>query len=182
MYERARVKEGYYIPDTVSVVYPLKVQDKAVYDDGGNKAGLHVNVNIRLMRVAGIWDFNAQKYQSSAYAAETDVKKILGFAERGGVYGYYDASTAKIVDVELGTPEIAYLKYWNYRNGTSDELLVPSLVFPIVKMPDDPNFYRKSVIIPLAKELLDAQNGGPVNIMPMPLSEPAVAPVPVMQK
>ena len=75
--------------------------------------------------------------------------------------------------MELGTPTLSYVKVWMYDQPSyvGYELLVPSLVFPIVKQPENGYLYRTSVIVPLTKEVLDSDQNfsGPI---PMPL--PAV--------
>jgi hypothetical protein len=66
--------------------------------------------------------------------------------------------------IEVGTPTRQYVLYSNFSNNQANFLLVPSLIFPITKTPDDQNyFYQKNIVVPLAKELLDQR------ITPLPM-------------
>ena len=160
-----------YIPEIASVVYPLILDGKQVYDEGGSPAGLVVNVNIRAKKASGIQELAVQKYQSSAYQGETNVDRILKLAETGDFRQiYYGMETGQNTEViELGTPTKSLLKIWQYKNGSSEELYVPALVFPVISAPKNPGdygyYYKTNVIIPLAKEILDSNNNG--GIIPM---------------
>ncbi|MGE5297953.1 MAG: hypothetical protein ACM3KM_02220, partial [Acidobacteriaceae bacterium] len=165
MYDRNPA--GAYVPETITVVYPLQIQDQTLYDEGGNKSGLNVSINVRNKKVISVYDLAVPNFQSSQYDAETDSAKLLKIAEKGGMYGYVQPNAKKFVDIELGTPKIELVRMWNYKNNQSEELLIPSLIFPITKLPDsDPYFYRNSVTVPLIKEILDKDNGNPI-ITPM---------------
>jgi hypothetical protein len=160
-------KSMVYWPDSISVVYPYKVAGQEVYDESGNKSGLNVQVSVRSHKVTGVWNLSTQNYQASSYDAETDSGRILKVAENGGLYGYYGDPSGKTIEVELGTPKLQYVQMWDYQMNTSQQLLVPSLVFPVTKQASDGDFYRKSVVVPLIKSILDRdQNfGGPIKIM-----------------
>jgi len=169
-YDQTTNKNDAYVPDILQVTYPLQIEGSDVYDESGNKAGLVINVNVRYKKVSGFWNLVAQTYEQSLYEAETDEATILKVAERGGVYGWQWDGADK-VEVGLGTPTKQYIKMWNYRPvmTESDELYVPALVFPILDNPNNIDIYRKAVVVPLAKDLLQVDNG-----FPMPLAEPAV--------
>ncbi len=181
-YEASTDKMNYWIPDVMNVVYPLNIDGQAVYDENGNPTGLNVSVRYSPeVRVSSVWDLTSQNYQSSSYEAESDVKRIMGLVEKGGFrnYYYFEDAAAKTIEVELGTPEISMVKLWNYKDGMNEELLVPALIFPVTKQPaPNPNYWiRKTVVIPLVKEILDNENGGgPIRIMPADAgaTEPAV--------
>ncbi len=156
-----------YLPEYITVLYPLIVKDKPVYHEGGSKNGLNTTVNINKMKASGVWDLNSQTYESSSYPAETDAKKILENAKKGGFNWYwyhYPEEKAKVVELELDTPQEVYLKIWNYEDNTNEELLIPALLFPITeesKNNVDPYFYRENVIVPLVEDILDAEDSTP---------------------
>jgi len=160
-----------FIPDIASVVYPLILDGKQVYDEGGSPSGLVVNVNIRAKKASGIQELAVQKYQASAYQGETNVDRILKLAETGDFRQiYYGMETGENTEViELGTPTKSLLKIWQYKNGSSEELYVPALVFPVISAPKNPGNYgyynKTNVIIPLAKEILDSNNNGGITPM-----------------
>ncbi len=182
-YERVNDKSQAYIPDVVTVIYPLTIRGGIVYDEGGNPNGLMVTVNVRVKKVSNVGEITSNRFDASGYATETDVARLLKLAEQGGWRGGYGypmplaesgMPTPKTETIELGTPEVAYVKIWQYQNGQNNELLVPSLVFPITKKPTSGYFYQNSVIVPLIKEILDQQaNDTPVRIMDPAVSTPA---------
>src|SRR3989338_8686782 len=158
-YELAADQSMIYIPDAVTVVYPLRINGQDIFDESGNPTGLGVNVNVRGRRVSGLWELNSQRYDASAYQNETDTSRILEIAERGGFRNYYyEDPSGTTAEVELGTPTLSYVKVWMYDQPSyvGYELMVPSLVFPIVKQPENGYLYRTSVIVPLTKEVLDS--------------------------
>jgi len=184
-YELAADKSQIWIPDMVSVVYPLMLNGQVVHDEQGNPSGMNVAVRISPeLAVSSVYDLTTQNYQSSSYDAETDVSRVMGLVAKGGFRNYnYTEKGAKTVDIELGTPEVSLVRLWNYKNGLNEELLVPSLIFPVIKAPTAEEvgpygWYRTSVVIPLVKELLDNENGdGGIRPMIMeddPAADPAV--------
>ncbi|MCX6738124.1 MAG: hypothetical protein NTY11_01755 [Candidatus Parcubacteria bacterium] len=159
-----------YISENISITYPLIINGMGVYDSSGYKQGMTVSVNIPEMQVTDVYNLTTQKYDSSNYEAETDFNKILDVAKNGGIYrGYnmgYVNEQGKVVELEIGAPKKAYMTFYNYSEGKSEELLVPALLFPILEKPKDAYFYQDNIIVPLAKELLEADNGTPT---PIPL-------------
>ncbi len=169
---RASDPSQIWIPDVSNVVYPLKVNGQEVYDQYGNKTGLTVSVNVRVKKVSGLYDLNEQKFQASTYAAETDADKLIKLAEQGGFnYGYpmplmEEANNNVITqEVSLGSPTLALVKYYSYKDGKNEELLIPSLVFPVTSQIKEPfYYYNQSVVIPLVSEVISGFDG-PVKIM-----------------
>lgn len=150
-----------YVPDMLSVVYPQKLNGSVVYDMSGNDRGITVNVDIRNNKISGVWGISSQNYESSSYAAETDSKKILAVAERGGLYGstWVDPN-AEVVEIDLGTPKKVYLAVW--MNDGSGEVTVPALYFPVSNASDKKGiYYQKAIVVPLAKDLLQSYEPGP---------------------
>ncbi len=163
-YERSPSKENYYIPEVISVVYPLKVFGKEIYDQRGSYSGLRVSINVRHSRVSGLYGLEEIEFQSSKYEAETDKNKIIDIVKKGGV-NTYQPEDGKVLDIVLGSPTISYVRTWNYSDGDNSELFVPSLVFPVLEVPDGVYFYKKVVIVPLIKEMLENVN----NFIPSPI-------------
>jgi len=174
-----------YANDIISVIYPLLINGEKVYEESGQLYGLYVGVNIRENKVASIWNYTSQDYLSSEYEAETDFSRIVKFAEQGGRYRrYWNVEGEEEKEIKLGTPEIFYVKIWQYANNENNELLVPAMIFPIIDRPE--GFYMQNVIVPLSKEILDeAERQGdnePV-IRPMPgiLEDSDVESAPVLK-
>lgn len=146
-----------YVSEVSSVVYPLKINRQIVYDDAFS-AGMVVEVNNRDQKVNAVRNIYSQKYESSDYEAEQDTAKIISLAEKGGTNGNYESpEAARTVDVELGTPTVELIATWNYdpEKRASESMFVPSYVFPVIKAAEDQNFWRKNVIVPVPKELLE---------------------------
>lgn len=175
-FEQAPDKANYYFPETISVVYPLILEGKPVLDEGGNKYGINVSVNVREKKASGVWNLASQNYDASMYDILTDQKEILEMAKYGGgSYSPYPIMreggevNAQVKEIELGTPEIGLVRMYVYKDNQSDELMVPSLVFPIIKN-DAQNMWQRNIIVPLVKEIIDLRKnnggyGGPITIM-----------------
>lgn len=157
-YNQMENKADYYLPEMMTVVYPLLIDGKVVYDEGGMESGLRVSVNIRQKLVSNAYGLSSRQYESSMYETETNFKNILVFAERGGWnrrYNYYMPEESKTLDIEIGTPEITYVNMWRYNGMESNEIIVPALVFPVLNVPDGAWVYEKNIVVPLAVDLLN---------------------------
>jgi hypothetical protein len=168
-FERSQDKANYYIPDSVSVVYPLQLEGQTVLDEGGNRTGLYVSVDVRHRRVSNVSELTSQRYEKSLYEGETDQNRLVALAERGGWRSYYPLADAgvqgqKIVNLDLGTPTIGLMRLWHYTVPVSQELYVPALVFPVTNRPVTPGYFPKQVAIPLVKEVLSMPDA-PVTLM-----------------
>ncbi len=181
-----------WIPDTLTVQYPLLVDGKEVWEQGGyERSGPSVNINIRTMKVSSFYGLQTQNYQSSNYAAETDKERLMKFALQGDLWsqGNYPVENFQVkeVEVKLGTPSVQYMRYWKYDGNQSIELLVPALVFPVLETSaTDGSFYKSAVVIPLVKEILDSVTSEVGDgVVPPPTilkSEPATEPAPAVRE
>ena len=169
-----------YYSDSMQVLYPLLVNGKEVYQSGGSKVGLSVEVNIRYKKVANVYGLDTQNYQASSYAAITDVSKLISLAEEGQssqviYYGGTISGVAKeptssnAQKIDLGTPVNAYVQLYQYDNatGVNNQFLVPALVFPVITKTSN---VSNAVVVPLVQDFL--QDNAPVHI----LNEEAVPP------
>ncbi|MBX4211176.1 MAG: hypothetical protein KW806_00025 [Candidatus Yanofskybacteria bacterium] len=167
-YERmsAADRTQFYIPESVSVVFPQLIDGETVYEEGGATTGLMVPINVRNHRADGVWNLSSQKYEGSSYTAVTDVNKVMAAVEKGNFRNYPQpelSGNAVVKEIEVGTPIKGYVRIWNYDGGKNNELLVPSLMFPVTKIPaDELYFWQRYVVIPLAQELLDQPVDGGV--------------------
>ena len=161
-----------YVPDYISLVYPLLIDGKFVYEQSGTKFGVRVGINIREKKVSGIYNLSLQEYESSMYETETDFSRILEIAEKGGMNRYYYWSEGQSQKVEIGTPSQEYLVIWKYdqEKQTNQMLIVPALIFTITKIPAEGYYYQKNIIVPLVKELLEENQDKPY---PVPLMKDA---------
>lgn len=164
-YDRASDKSTVYIPDTVSLTYPLVIDGKSVYEEYGAPKGLMLSIDIRSKRVSDFSGMEKLDFLASDYAADTDFEHMKSLAEKGGRYTpSYQTGSGKTVDVSLGTPTLSYVHLSEYKDGKSSEYLVPALVFPVTSTPKEGEYFQKTVTIPLVKDFQTTQNSG---IMPM---------------
>ena len=194
-YAQTEDKANFYFPEQVSVKYPLVVDGKRVFEQYGDPMGMMVSVDIKERRAAGVFNILTQVYSRSAYPAESDTKRIIAIAEKVGLTPWYgslvkeDGSPVKTVEVGLGTPEEGFMRYWQQNDTISNELLVPSLIFPV--MMDAPGGYTGSrfIVVPRVLDILDELErnnqgmggGGPIRIMPMDESVPTPVQEPIMK-
>lgn len=177
-YDFAEDKENYYIPDTISVVYPLKLEGKEVSDDYGNSIGITVDVNVRYKKMAGIQGIALNDFQASNYNLETDKERIMKFAKQGGLWsGYMPYGNLKETNITLGTPSMGLVSNWKYNaeTGRGEDFYVPALIFPITSKSEDVYYNRKTVSVPLLKEILDQAEANDGGIYPRPLLEASSA-------
>lgn len=157
-YERTTNKQFAYVPDTLSIIYPLKISGNEIYDEGGNKSGLYVSVNLRTNRVSNVGELSSQLYNSSDYETEQDTAKLTQMAEQGGFHSYlpYAAeANVKTQELKLGTPILAFVRMWQPLSGTTRELMVPSLIFPVTQ--SGPGYYPQNIVVPVIREVLNSQ-------------------------
>lgn len=171
MYANAPAVEraSFYIPEQIQIVYPLILDGKKVYDEGGGVYGLNVYIDARSKRVVSVSDIVTKQFERSSYQGVTDKGQILKVAQKGGFRNYtYEDANAKTVKLELDTPTVQTVKMWysndNYNNST--ELYVPALVFP-VKNWKESNYWRQNVYVPLVQDILNSENQS--NPVPIPL-------------
>lgn len=173
-YDAAEDKNNFYIPEYASVVYPLLINNEPVRDQGGNYAGIRVNINLLQKAVTGLHGLTPFRYEASAYTLETSAERIIRIAETGGQGGmFFNGSETGATEIRLGTPTKSYVQTYRYQNNRSEELLVPALVFPITN-PEAFGYYgQRSVIVPLVQEMLTEleqrymPGDGGVGIMPL---------------
>jgi hypothetical protein len=172
-YARSSVKESFYIPDTVSVVYPLKIEGRNVYEEYGQTFGLTIEVDMREKKVSSVFNLFYQHYESSSYSTENNKDIILKMVSQGGMYpdySYYEeGADVKEVTVEIGTPSLEMVKLWHYDNEKmiGSEIYVPAYVFPIISGGEEPYFYKKNIVIPAVKDFFETNR----YIVPLTVSE-----------
>lgn len=157
-----------YVPEEIAVIYPLIVDGKSVYESYGEINGLGVNYDARNRKISSMYNLMTHNYQASAYEAETDINKILEVAKNidGTMPMRGDSEvTFKKVEIELDTPFLSYENLWKYESNQSAEYLVPCLVFPVKDNAELAYYSRKRVIVPLIKDFLNQNYGGPITIM-----------------
>lgn len=171
-YDAAVDKTSFYVPEQVTVTFPLLIEGKPVYDESGYAVGISAGINARVDRVSDVWGIMDQKYVKSSYKGVTDAAQVTAFLDK---YGKIPAEwrngdmTIKSADVTLGTPEMGFVKRYTYTGGLSEELMIPALIFPVTNVSEGAYFNGTTVAVPLAEEMLNDTNNGGGMPRPMPL-------------
>lgn len=161
-----------YVPEEMTVVYPLVLEGQEVADEGGRPYGIRIGVNIRYNRVSSAGNLNLSDYQASEYGLVTDKERVMELAQAGGLYPSYGYPEAeRELTVNLGTPQQKLISFWYYNQETqlSEEYYIPALIFPVEDMSEQtPYFYRQSIVVPLVEEFIAMRMGEGI-VEPMPL-------------
>lgn len=184
-----------YAPESVTVMYPLKLDETMVNDQSGFAYGLSVSVDARSKRVSNVWNLTTREYQSSQYDLVTDTKQVLDIASRGDVYAqpFGQDPNERIRDLKLGEPTRVLMQSWRTtENGMGEEIYVPALRFPVIPDADGYTGYRDAVVVPLAKDLIEpiyrimGGMGGAAGTMekiaPGVMTDPAAVPLPTVSQ
>ncbi len=155
-YEAAEDKDDYYFPTQVAVIYPLLIDGQKVRDQNGYLSGLSVDINVMEKKVSGLHGLMPYKFQSSSYDLVRDTERIIALAEDGGYSrSYYGLDDENIRELELDTPEFSYAKMWRQVNNVDEDILVPALMFPVIKKASEPYYGVDYVVVPLVEELIE---------------------------
>jgi hypothetical protein len=169
-YDRTPNKNDAWIPDQMRVMYPLVIENQRVTDQSGMPFGISVGVHVKTRKVMNVYGLMSRDYDKSEYAGVTDSKEIMNYLSKIDNYNWMPEAERKNMNtatVTLGEPVMGYSVYYKYTNAINDELLIPSLTFPITDVQGgDQYFYRQSIVVPLAADMLKEQvDGG----RPMPM-------------
>ncbi|PIR54254.1 hypothetical protein COU75_01785 [Candidatus Peregrinibacteria bacterium CG10_big_fil_rev_8_21_14_0_10_42_8] len=169
-YETMQNKADFYFPEQVSITFPYLIDGLPVFDEWGNANGMSVSVDMRLKTVMGIWGMRTMNFASQKYSAVQDVELVRDIVRMGSINGYMPPEATKL-QATLAEPRIVYLSQyeWNEKTQEGYEVYVPALVFPVIKMPEGSYEYRKAVVVPLAKELLEKKRD---EMPPIPMPYP----------
>ncbi|MFP4514663.1 MAG: hypothetical protein ACLFNO_01500 [Parcubacteria group bacterium] len=173
-YERLENKDSAYIPQTITVIYPLIINDKEVYNEHNNEYGLSVQVDIRNNKVTSVNEIVEHNYQSSDYEVVQEENRIIDIAERGGYRNYTrrGSDDAEKRTVELGTPSLEMVRVWKHSPNGSEELYIEAYIFPVLNN-EESSFYRDYLIVPIVEELV-AEDEKQNNNMSDNISEPYI--------
>jgi hypothetical protein len=149
-----------YLPEVMSVTYPLMLEGQPAYTSDGSAFGIYVSINMRNKMVTGVSLNLASSYDKSSYELERDAATILKLASHGGIYYYPMEGATDTIEIELGTPEVILINHYTYNGSTSESLFIPALSFPIIKNDDTYPVYSNNVVIPLVKSVIENVDQG----------------------
>ena len=110
MFETQIASGDIAVPMEIQVIYPLMINGLYVYETSGTKYGITVSIDIQNKKVASIYNLTFQTYDKSSYEV-ADKDSILKYAEVGGMGRMYFDNQENAIEVPLGTPSKAYVKY-----------------------------------------------------------------------
>ncbi len=156
-----------YIPETMTVVYPLIINGLTVYEQSGNKYGLTVEIDIKEKKVSGVYNLMYQYFESSSYITENNIENIITKAEQGGLYpDYYgDRDDDNNLDINIGQATLGLIRTWQYDNNTrkNSELYVPAYIFPIET--EISSVYRENIVVPALEDFFSNNIPGDIILL-----------------
>lgn len=163
-----------YVPQEVSVRYPLIINGMRVYEQWGGEYGITINVNVQKMKATGAYNLIVPSFEASEYALVQDLQKVRDTLKRGGnAYIYYVDPQATVETLSVADPEVILMQYSTWDTAGADMLFVPALKFEVTGTPTNPEVYApRHVIVPLIQDVYDRAGDDirlPVEPMPFPI-------------
>ncbi|HAU66204.1 MAG: hypothetical protein UT30_C0019G0031 [Candidatus Uhrbacteria bacterium GW2011_GWF2_39_13] len=152
--------QGGWFPESITVNYPLLIQEQEVWSMWGQPSGLSVSINLHSGEVDSFFGPGPQTQEISNKELITDTKQVLAIAKRGGLWDSIPENPDKTFTSRLGTPEFILAEHYQYENDTvtSSILYVPALRFPVIETDPNTPHQRSWVIVPLVKDVLTEAN------------------------
>jgi hypothetical protein len=143
--------EPYRVPDLVTVVYPLLLDGKNIYEEYGTSRGLSLSIDLRSQKISSVYGIEKVSLERSQYESETDTGVIMQMIRQGGRYEGWNPENAKKVTLSLGEPVLTYVVLsGEYRDGESPTYYVPAYRFPVLGRTAD-MWAPESIMIPLVR-------------------------------
>lgn len=176
----AELGEEQMVPDTYTVIYPIMLDGKPVYQEGGMYRGLTFNYDVRTKRITGMYGIEKADLKKSTYETIKKIELINEMIKNGGRYIMTDDTVnkdRKIVELSLGEPTLNYVTiYGEWKDGKTEEYYVPAYVFPVENAPKE-GYAPQTIVIPLVEEFVQRITPGavdPIIYSTKPTTEPAV--------
>jgi hypothetical protein len=140
---------------SVTVFYPLLIDDKFVYNLAGDKVGASFEINVKIKKIIKIINLFASCYEYSLYDIKNDFREITEIAESGGILQTnHFLEFEKIEDISLKDPVLAYIYIDHYQNQyltKENVIFVPAMIF-FVKDKDIKKIGKDKIIVPLIQD------------------------------
>lgn len=150
-----------WVPDSMIVVYPIKINGYEVINLYGTPVGITVLVNQRTKEVDNFFSYVPFVLESSTYEFTHDPQTILSVAQRGGVWEYQPPNPNITYTSKLGEPTFTFAEHYQVDDhGNQQIFYVPALQFPVIETDEKTPYKKPFVIVPLVLEIL--QNTDPV--------------------
>ena len=153
-----------FFSERLTVLYPLLVNGRTVYDEGGNPQGLSVNIDARTRTVTDAGPISLQNYLASTYPAENDGSLVHKFILNGGAYGERIEAGQGTVTKELDAPQEGYVVVWQQAADQMEQVFLPALIFPVKDYDQAEALgygYPKNIVVPLVKDYYETAAAKP---------------------
>jgi hypothetical protein len=134
-----------------TVLFPLTLNGRPVYDEGGNRYGIQVVVDAS-GSVISVYNLSSLNFTSSTYEVTSSTKAITDYLARGAwMWATKPAGTTKNYD--LAAPTTGYMISRYQIDQTTNEYFVPALIFGVAEK-DQAATARTAVVVPVLDALL----------------------------
>ncbi len=162
------------IPEQYTLVYPLLLDGKEVYEEYGGYKGISMNIDTRTKLVRSMYGLEKQMLESSVYTTPTAKSTFENWIKYGWKYETKPLPDQKTVEISLATPSLQYVHvYGEWKDGVSPEYYIPAYVFPVKKDATITGYIPDQIIIPAVEEFAKIITSW---------DTPIVSPIPVMMK
>jgi hypothetical protein len=146
--------------DNKTVIYPLIIEGKEVYEETGNPFGLVLTIDLQAKKVSNAENLTSQTYESSLYTLETNFNNVVAVATSSLNSTLLQGIAGTTTKASLDTPKFVLMHYWLADNGgVSSELFIPALSFPIsYKNIQNSTGLPTTIVVPLVKDFLTKHN------------------------
>lgn len=137
-----------YIPEVYTVTYPIKIDNKFIYEEFGGYKGMIFTIDIRNKKISNVTGLEKYNLISSEYPT-IDESKIQTMIQSGGRNITTTSPNQESTKLNLSDPDLAYVRiYGEWKDGVSNDFLVPAYVFKVLDKPKD-IYISDSIIVPL---------------------------------
>jgi hypothetical protein len=141
------------IPEQYTLMYPLLLDGKEVYEEYGGYKGISMNIDTRTKLVRSMYGLEKQMLESSVYTTPTAKSTFENWMKYGWKYETRPLPDQKIVEISLDTPVLQYVHvYGEWKDGVSPEYYIPAYVFPVKKDATIMGYVPDQIIIPAVEE------------------------------
>ncbi len=145
-----------WVPDQISVVYPLQIEGKDVYQQWQGKSGIRVDIDIRHKKAASAYPIRDENFKEVRYAGVSQ-RVFEEMIESGGLVGGFPQPLDEEDEKEklyLSDPQLVLIETSHYDDRTqeSKQLFIPAFRFTVKDLPQDYEIRgNDDVLIPLVK-------------------------------
>lgn len=137
----------------INIVFPLEIEGKNVYDQGGQLIGIKLVYDRKTNIIIRVWGIKSLRYSAVEYDLINSVEEVLSKSNIQKQKKVREKEDGELV--KLTTPNLCYVETFKYTQEGVQEFLVPALIFVEKKEPKEEknDGLDKKVIVPLVENL-----------------------------